>query len=392
MDIYTAESALNKILDFVKLKSEDNRKLYEKSKNRYRSLINTCHTISKYMCEIIAEDELSDTGDSAVPKVDDNEITLKSLYDEVAQLKELFLYSSPNIQKLANAEKLKCEEIKRDDSSDNVADNSTHVADTSNEVDDEYDDNAPTTSIVTIDGQQVEMIHVDGITFPSCQVRNEDVITPEYGTLAYEYPDKFPPLPSNIRKSIMHKYLSLTNDQICKKTKWVEVNECVRYIQKWLDLRFIKNGKGFKFKLANVPKWIERIIINYYIYLRTHKIYRFKKSFEDWEYEINNNGSKYVLPFAVLPENQISDISKYWDQGYIWFRYIIVEFALNDISDMRPSSYGLWGVRFRQTFNGKGIGNKFDMFYDSEAEPPHYLDLTREESERRADPFFGNNK
>lgn len=378
MDIYTAESALNKILDFVKLKSEDNRKLYEKSKNRYRSLINTCHTISKYMCEIIAEDELSDTEDSAVPKVDDSEITLKSLYDEVAQLKELFLYSSPNIQKSEDVKNSKCEEIKPDDNCTNVVDDSS--------------DDMPTTSIATIDGQQVEMIHVDGISFPSCKVSPEERITPEYGTLDYEYPDKFPPLPSNIRKSIMHKYLSLTNDQVCRKTKWVEVNDCIKYIQKWLDLRFIKYGKGFKFKLANVPKWIERIIINYYIYLRTHKVYRFTKSFNDWEYEISNNDSKYVLPFAVLPENQISDISKYWDQGYIWFRYIITDFAFREIDNIRPSSYGLWGPRFRATFDGKGLGDKFEMYYDSELQPPNYLDLTREESERRADPFFGNNE
>lgn len=107
--------------------------------------------------------------------------------------------------------------------------------------------------------------------------------------------------------------------------KFPYLGECAYIIQQWLDARYKKGEKDFKYNLDKVPEWIRCIIITYGLHIRDRSVPQFLDTFYKWldDIDLSPRNSKYPLPNDVWKigtdiedENMTLSALVLWDMLY----------------------------------------------------------------------------
>lgn len=94
MDIYIAKQNMDKLLQYVEEVADAKPRMYQKSKDRWRDIANTCHQVLKTISEIL-QDEILETDSDVSHTSDNREVAdiIAQVETELHQLKQFISYS-----------------------------------------------------------------------------------------------------------------------------------------------------------------------------------------------------------------------------------------------------------------------------------------------------------
>lgn len=106
---------------------------------------------------------------------------------------------------------------------------------------------------------------------------------------------------SNNKATIL-RYADVLKSASCTLFSITEAQDCMKWIYKWFEARFIpkyKNSK-FKYNISQIPVWITNIIILYGKYHSEDNIQGFYNIFDKWITDIqNNHDNTWAVPYEV---------------------------------------------------------------------------------------------
>lgn len=109
MDIYSAESYVNKLLKYVQDVADTKPRMYEKSRERLKDLAITCDQVIKTISEILQEEILQDDDSEFAGVPSDIHSVLNSMQVQISQLQKFTNYSedaAPSISSTSESDKL----------------------------------------------------------------------------------------------------------------------------------------------------------------------------------------------------------------------------------------------------------------------------------------------
>lgn len=101
MDIYSAETQVKKLLNYVMSLSDSKTRMYQKSKDRLKELAGTCNQVIAVISEILQDEALVDDRDEFEGSASDFNAVLNSMEDQITELRQFL--SSPRTDSTSTA-------------------------------------------------------------------------------------------------------------------------------------------------------------------------------------------------------------------------------------------------------------------------------------------------
>ena len=104
------------------------------------------------------------------------------------------------------------------------------------------------------------------------------------------------------RKSVMLEYKSVLKSMSDQYIEFPQIADLCKLLYNWFDCRFyksIKTSKDFRYNIRRIPIWICDIVAVYGNYINKSQESEFLHNFNQWLYDISDNGSRFAIPYEI---------------------------------------------------------------------------------------------
>lgn len=108
-------------------------------------------------------------------------------------------------------------------------------------------------------------------------------------------------LSSEQKKQVYAAYCEEMLELEYKNIPYTHINRCRSLINKWWDIRMIKEDKSFFYDIRKVESWIYAIVLGYVHAKENDYLHRYETQFYEWLKDVNTSdkGVPYSLPYKV---------------------------------------------------------------------------------------------